>query len=93
MQIEPIVIDIYSASRCSLCDTALAVLEGLAPELGLEIHKHDIAEDAALRARYRLEIPVIHVGGEWAFNYRVDEALLRARVLALRATPSEASAR
>lgn len=86
----PIVVDVYSADRCSLCHTALETLRRLAPELGLDVREHDIAGDPALRARYRLEIPVVHIAGEAAFIYRVDEAALRARVAALR-SPNDIS--
>jgi len=39
----------------------------------------DITTSLELEAKYGLQIPVLFVNGEWAFEYRVTAEQLRAR--------------
>lgn len=71
---------VYTASGCCLCDDARAVLDRLAPELGIDVRWIHIDGDPGLEALWRQEIPVGLLDGRKVFKYRVDEALLRRRV-------------
>lgn len=74
---------VYTASGCCLCDDARAVLDRLAPELGLDVQWVHIDGDAELERRWRQEIPVGLLDGRKVFKYRVDEPLLRRRAARL----------
>ncbi len=73
---------VYTGAQCSLCDTAKAQLDLLAPELGLSVEYRQIEGDTELEAAYRTEIPVGFLDGRKVFKYHVDEALLRRRAAA-----------
>lgn len=70
---------VYTASGCCLCDDARAVLDRVAPELGLDVRWVHIDGVPELEQRWRQEIPVGLLGGRKVFKYRVDEELLRRR--------------
>lgn len=70
---------VYTASGCCLCDDARAVLDRLAPEIGVDVRWVHIDGDADLERRWRTEIPVGLLDGRKVFKYRVDEDLLRRR--------------
>lgn len=70
---------VYTAPGCCLCDDARAVLDELAPRLGLVVRWVDISGDAALEAAWREQIPVGMLDGRKVFKYRVDPALLERR--------------
>lgn len=74
---------VYGAPECCLCDDAKAVLDRLAPELGLSVEHVDISGDEDLERAHRSEIPVGFLAGRKVFKYHVDEALLRRRAAAL----------
>ena len=68
---------------CHLCEEALAALQRLRAEPGLapvRIEQIDIEADDALLAAYLERIPVIALDGEELYDFRVDEADLRARL-------------
>lgn len=71
---------VFTAHGCCLCDDARAVLDGLAPELGVTVRWVHIDGDPELEARWRQEIPVGILDGRKVFKYRVDERVLRNRV-------------
>jgi glutaredoxin len=73
-------VELYTRRGCGLCDEAKEVLERVRAEQPFELVELDIDEDAALRARYDTEVPVIWVGGRKAFKYRVEEAELRRKL-------------
>jgi glutaredoxin len=70
---------IYSRPGCHLCDDMKAIVDRVAltatPPPAVEVI--DISSDAALDARYGLEIPVLLVNGKKAAKYRVTEEELR----------------
>lgn len=76
---------VYTAHGCCLCDEARAVLDRLAPELGLEVAWIHIDGDPALEAEWREQLPAGVLAGRKVFKYRVDEDLLRRRVATLTA--------
>jgi glutaredoxin len=72
---------LYTKPDCCLCDEALEALGRVRAEHPFELESVDISGDPDLIRRYGERIPVVHVSGIAAFEYRVDEDELR-RVLA-----------
>jgi glutaredoxin len=73
-------VTLYGRPGCHLCDDASAVLERVRAEIPFELRAIDIETDDALFRTYLERIPVIAVDGEEVYDYRVDEADLRARL-------------
>jgi hypothetical protein len=74
------VLTLYSRPGCHLCDEMKAIVQRIAgaAEPPIAIDEIDISTDAALEARYGLEIPVLLVDGKKAAKYRItDEELMR----------------
>jgi glutaredoxin len=67
---------LYSRPGCHLCDDARTVLE----RVGHPFDEVDITTDDALHARYLERIPVITIDDDDAFEFFVDEAVLRRRL-------------
>lgn len=76
---------VYTAHGCCLCDDARAVLDDLAPRLGLAVRWRYIDGDPELEAAWREQLPAGVLDGRKVFKYHVDEALLERRVAELRA--------
>jgi hypothetical protein len=81
-----IAITLYSRPGCHLCDEMKIVVQRVARSASepVTIEVLDISTDAALEARYGLEIPVLLIDGRKAAKYRVTEEELR-RILEHRA--------
>jgi glutaredoxin len=71
-----VLVTMYSAAGCHLCDVARDVIDGERSRLGFDLNVIDISGDRDLEARYREQIPVVYVAGSRAFTYRVDPAEL-----------------
>jgi hypothetical protein len=72
------VVTIMSKPECHLCDIAKARVENVARQVGVDVKVVDITGDPELLKRYCQRIPVVLVGEEEAFAYRVNEkALMR----------------
>jgi glutaredoxin len=69
---------LYGRPGCHLCDDARAVLE----RVGHPFEEVDIEADEALLARYLERIPVVALDGIELYDFFVDEADLRARLVA-----------
>lgn len=78
---QPIVLHVYGAADCCLCDQADLILEKIRPQtdaLGVRIEHHMIDDIDELEKRYRTSIPIGQVDGETLFKYQIDpDALLR----------------
>jgi len=84
----PIALTLYTRPGCHLCDDMKEIIGPLMGEWVCTLEEIDISQDAALDARYGLEIPVLLVNGRKAFKYRLTARELRARLRAeLRAAP------
>lgn len=77
---------VYTAPECCLCDDAKAVLDELAPRIGLDVSWVDISGDAELEAAWRTQIPAGVLDGRKVFKYHVDVQLLERRVANLTTT-------
>ena len=76
------VVRLYVARDCHLCELARVELERLRPELGLDVEEVDITGDRELEREYRRWLPVVEIDGERVSVYRIEEAELRARARA-----------
>jgi glutaredoxin len=73
-------VTLYGRPGCHLCDDARAVLERVRAERPFDLREVDIESDDALFRTYLERIPVVALDGEEVYDYRVDEADLRARL-------------
>ena len=77
---EPILIEVYSRPDCHLCHEAVAVIEPVARRFHVELKVTDVDSNAALRAEFGEEIPVIMIDGREAFRHRVDADALERKL-------------
>jgi glutaredoxin len=73
-------VTLYTRVNCHLCDVVKAVLDAARAERAFALEVVDVDSDAALRARYGLEVPVVLIDGRKAFKYRVDPLALRRKL-------------
>jgi glutaredoxin len=73
------VVTLYTRAGCHLCEEAEAALATVGVPFTLE--RVDIEADDELFKRYLERIPVIAVDGEEVFDYAVDVAALRRKLL------------
>ena len=71
---------LYRAEECGACAAAELLLAELAGARAFDLSIIDIAGDAELEERYRVELPVIEIDGEVAFTQAVDRASLVRRL-------------
>jgi thiol-disulfide isomerase/thioredoxin len=81
---DRLVLEVYTAHGCCLCDDARDVLDPLARELDVDVRWIHIDGDPALEAAWREQLPAGVLAGRKVFKYRVDPALLRRHVAKLR---------
>jgi glutaredoxin len=74
-------VTLYGRPGCHLCDEARTVLERIRDDLPFALVERDIERDEALLRTYLERIPVIALDGEELFDFLVDEAELRRRLL------------
>ena len=77
---RPATVTLYGRPGCHLCDEARVVLERIRADIPFELRELDIERDDALFRAYLERIPVVAMDGEEVYEYRVDEAELRARL-------------
>jgi hypothetical protein len=75
---EPLVL--VGKPGCHLCDGMREVAAPVAAELGLDLQEADIRSDPELDALYRMDIPVLLLGGREVARHRADAADLRRRL-------------
>ena len=78
-------VTLYTRPGCHLCEEAGALLQQLASRYPHHLELVNIDEQATLRARYHLTIPVIRIGEvelEAPIQSRTLEAALRTACLA-----------
>ena len=86
-----IALTLYSKPGCHLCDDMKAVIHRVAASarVPIALDEIDVSKDAALEARYGLDIPVLLVEGKKVAKYRIGEQELR-RALTARAADGAA---
>jgi glutaredoxin len=77
-----VVVTLYHAQGCHLCERARAQVAALREELGFELDEVDIGGDPELEARYREWLPVVEIDGVRAFAYYVPPDAFRRKLAA-----------
>lgn len=85
-QPKPSSVVLLSRPDCSLCDRAQPMVERTAAEAGVRFEKHNVDDDAALRARWTDKVPVVLLDGAEHAYWRISEKALR-RALHLPVAP------
>ena len=75
------VVTFYTRVGCHLCEEAEATLERVGEDTPFVLERVDIEADHTLFKRYLERIPVVAVDGEELFDYVVDAAALRRKLL------------
>lgn len=72
-------VTVYSRENCHLCEVAIADVERVAADVGVDVALSlvDVDEDETLRRIYGDRVPHVVVDGRPRFSYRIDEAELR----------------
>jgi glutaredoxin len=83
-----ILVELYSKEDCHLCETAKATLLRLRRQAPFELREIKIQEGDPFFDQMSGRVPVIHIGGAYAFHFRVREEEFLARLKALPADPS-----
>jgi len=73
-------VTLYTRPGCHLCEEAKAVMGPLIAEFGARLREVNIDDDAVLRERYGLDVPVIVLGARKVAKHRVDVRQLRRRL-------------
>lgn len=73
-------IQIYSKSKCPLCDDAKRVLMEVQQRFSFEWTEVNIESDPSLYERYRYDVPLVMIDGRPAFKHRVDAERLHERL-------------
>jgi glutaredoxin len=75
-------VTLLTRAGCHLCDDARATLSAVAGGLGVRWEELDVDSDAELRVEYGDLVPVVLLDGVEHGYLRIDEAELRAALLA-----------
>ena len=69
------VVTLFTKEGCTLCDNVKAVLESLRTELPHTLMAIDITDDEhdMWFLKYKYDIPVLHVGGQYWIKHRLNE--------------------
>ncbi len=73
-------VTLYTRPGCHLCEETKAVIAPLLREFGAVLREVNIDEDAVLKERYGLDIPVIFIGKHKAAKHRVELAQFRRQL-------------
>src|SRR5271169_4445895 len=73
-------VTLYTRPGCHLCDQAKAAIAPILREFGAVLREVNVDEDAALKERYGVDVPVIFIGQRKAAKHRVDVAQFRRQL-------------
>lgn len=77
---QGVTVRIYIKPRCSLCEEAREVLEGLRTRVAFVLEVVDIRDQPDTWERYRHAVPVITLDGVEIARLRVDPVALASRL-------------
>ncbi|HTK82761.1 MAG TPA: glutaredoxin family protein [Bacteroidota bacterium] len=66
-------VELYSKDDCPLCDVAREVLVNIQQKYPFELKIVKIHDGDPAYDRFKERIPVIHINGKFAFQYKVSE--------------------
>ncbi|MBC8747720.1 thiol-disulfide isomerase/thioredoxin [Paraburkholderia sp. WC7.3g] len=75
-------LSLYGRTWCHLCEDMCAALEPLLAEFGAQLKVIDVDSDPLLEARYDERVPVLVCDGVELCHYHLDEARVRAALVA-----------
>jgi glutaredoxin len=67
-----VLVVVYHAPGCHLCERALEQVRALREELGFALEEVDISGDPGLEAAHREWLPVVEIDGRRRFTYHVQ---------------------
>ena len=73
-------VTLYTRPGCHLCDEAKAAMMPLVREAGATLREVNIDEDAVLRERYGLDVPVIFLGARKVAKHRLNVEQFRRQL-------------
>jgi glutaredoxin len=73
-------VTLYTRPGCHLCEEAKAAIAPLLREFGAVLREVNIDEDAVLRERYGLDVPVIFLGARKVAKHRVNVEQFRRQL-------------
>jgi len=73
---EAVEVVLYTRQGCHLCEDALAPLEQARRRYGFRLTLRDVDTDAAWKAAFGEEVPVVEVDGKVRFRGRINVVLL-----------------
>ena len=68
-----ILVELYSKDDCHLCEIAKDALKKIQVIHPFELQEIKIHEGDEYFEKFKHRIPVVHINGEFAFQYRVTE--------------------
>jgi len=74
---------LYTKPNCGLCEEMKAQMAEAGVDELYELEEFDIENDADLFAKYRFEIPVLHINDVEAFRHRLVAEEFRAYITSL----------
>jgi hypothetical protein len=78
--IPMVLVTVYHAEGCHLCERALEQVRALREELEFALEEVDIGGDPALEAAHREWLPVVEIDGRRRFTYHVPVDAFRRAV-------------
>jgi glutaredoxin len=75
-----ILVEVFSKDDCHLCEAAKAELTRIRERHPFELRVTEIREGDPLFEEMKDRVPVIHIGGTYAFHFRVPEKQFIARL-------------
>jgi glutaredoxin len=73
-------VTLYTRPGCHLCEEAKAAMAPLLREFGAVLREVNVDEDAVLKQRYGMDVPVIFIGKHKAAKHRVDLTQFRRQL-------------
>ena len=80
-EMQPIKLQLYTKSDCSLCDSAKAVLKKVAERYPIQVEEIDITKNLGLFTKYKHLIPVLEMDGKRLFVHRVHRGKLQRQLM------------
>ena len=75
-----VAVELISKEECHLCDEALDVLKRVQADTAFELTIRKLREGDPDFEEYKIRFPVVLINGQFAFQYRVPEKLLRQKL-------------
>lgn len=83
-------VTIYSKPDCHLCDVAKERVNRIRLGVTFDLETVDISSDASLDEHYGEKIPVVFIDDDEIFAYRVNDKVLRRKLIERGAKPTSA---